>query len=84
MNENILRNIFQEENEDIGTHAAQIEIGTERLFVNNWIQEESYVESTQLQMELSATESDTLYDNGHEQHNIKVNDCITSINVRIQ
>ena len=29
-------------------------------------------------MELSGTESDALYDNGHEQNKIKVNDCITS------
>ena len=35
-------------------------------------------------MELSDTESDALYDNGHEQNKIKVDDCITSINVCIQ
>ena len=69
--------IFQEENEgliSIGTLVAQIEIGTEHLFANNWIQEE-------FELELSGTESDALYDNGHEQNNIKVNDYITSINV---
>ena len=35
-------------------------------------------------MELSDTESDDLYDNGHKQNKNKVNDCITSTNVCIQ
>ena len=59
---NILQNIFQEENEGlIGTLVAQIEIGTEHIFANNWIQEEFYVESNEVQMGLSGTESHALY-----------------------
>lgn len=86
---NILQNIIQEENEDlstIGTLVAQI--GTEHLFtnadINNWIQEEFHVESNEEQMELSDTESEDLYDSGHEENKIKVDDAITSINICIQ
>ena len=52
--------------------------------MNSWIPEEFYVKSNEEQMELSDTESEALYDNGHEQNKIKVNYCITSINVCIQ
>ena len=41
---NILQNIFQKENEGlIGTILAQIEICTEHLFANNWIQKELHM-----------------------------------------
>ena len=54
------------------------QICTENLFtnadINNWIQEEFHMESNEDQVELSDMESDTLYDNGHEQNKMKVND----------
>ena len=42
------------------------------------------MESNEKQMELSDTELNDLYDNGHEQNKIKVGDSITSTNVCIQ
>ena len=42
------------------------------------------MESNGEQLELSDTESEDLYDSGHEENNIKVDDCITSINICIQ
>ena len=73
---NNLQKIFQEKDEDlisIGILVAQI--GSEHLFtnadINNRIQEEFHVESNKEQMELSDTESDDLYDNGHEQNKTK-------------
>ena len=61
-----------------GTVVAQF--GGEHLFanvvINNWIPEEFHVESNVEQMELSDTESNDLYDNGHEQNKSKVHDGI--------
>ena len=78
----ILQKIFQEAAEDLTTIGTLVnQIVTEHLFtnadINNWIQEEFHVETNEEPTELSATESADLYDNGHEQNKINVDDCIT-------
>ena len=45
--------------------------------------DEFHVESSEERMELSDTASNDLYDYGHKQNKIEVNDCITSPNVYI-
>ena len=85
---NSLRKYFRQKTELTTSGTLVALILTERLFmnadINNRIQAEFHVESNEEQMELSDTESDDLYDNGHEQNKIKVDYCITSTNVCIQ